>query len=216
MWRAGSLEPFRELGELSEQGTVSAIAFSHDGTRVLSAYHDGHWRVWESRTGQSLGVFRGHTEGIHAEGIRDATFSPDSQEVATLFQDGTVRLWTVDAAQQTQTLTSSTAPVDACVITDDGATLFMHAVGSPIAAWNMSSQFEKPFAIAPATTQRLGVHEPVVSPTGRFVATHGTDGLRLWNVETHSEERLLAEIDMNSIAFDSEGKKLLAVGEGGF
>ena len=69
-------------------GTVWSVAFSPDGRRVVTAGHDGTARTWETSTGHSLLVLRGH-----AGSVVTAAFSPDAQRIATGQRDGTARVW---------------------------------------------------------------------------------------------------------------------------
>ena len=67
---------------------VQTVAFSPDGSRVVTASDDGTARLWDAKTGASLLTLMGHTNWVRA-----ASFSPDGSRVVTASDDGTVRLW---------------------------------------------------------------------------------------------------------------------------
>jgi WD40 repeat protein len=71
--------------------TVSAVAVSPDGTRVLTGSADKTAILWDVATGKPLRILSGHTGRVNA-----VAFAPDGARVATASEDGTMRLW--DAA----------------------------------------------------------------------------------------------------------------------
>ncbi|MGH3569057.1 MAG: pentapeptide repeat-containing protein, partial [Pseudonocardia sp.] len=73
-------------------GGVSAVAYSPDGTRVVSAGDDGTLRCWDAATGDPVGdPWTGHTNWVSA-----VAYSPDGTRVVSAGDDGTLRCW--DAA----------------------------------------------------------------------------------------------------------------------
>src|SRR5262249_41416609 len=61
---------------------VSSLAFSPDGTRLVSASMDQTARLWEVETGKLLAVLRGHSHKLY-----EVQFSPDGAHVLTASQD---------------------------------------------------------------------------------------------------------------------------------
>jgi WD40 repeat protein len=57
---------------------VTAVRFSPDGTRAVTASRDADARVWDTRTGASLHTLRGHFGTVS-----DAAFSPDGRWIVT-------------------------------------------------------------------------------------------------------------------------------------
>jgi len=70
-----------------------AVAFSPDGTRVVTASWDDNARVWSAERASSPVILRGH----RAE-IRRVAFSPDGERVLTVSRDGTARIWNADGS----------------------------------------------------------------------------------------------------------------------
>ncbi|EMD30672.1 hypothetical protein CERSUDRAFT_145846, partial [Gelatoporia subvermispora B] len=70
-------------------GEVYSVAFSPDGTRVVSGSWDRAVRIWDARTGDLL---MGPLEGHHNT-VVSVAFSPDGAVVASGSLDGTIRLW---------------------------------------------------------------------------------------------------------------------------
>jgi WD40 repeat protein len=70
---------------------VRDVAFSHDGTRILTASFDGTARIWNADgSGEPIVLAE------HVDAVRTARFSPDGSSVLTASLDGSVRLWDAD------------------------------------------------------------------------------------------------------------------------
>ena len=68
---------------------MTAVAFSPDGSRVVTGSQDSTLRLWEAATGRPIGEpLDGHTEGVTA-----VAYSPDGSRVASSSTDDTVRIW---------------------------------------------------------------------------------------------------------------------------
>jgi WD40 repeat protein/serine/threonine protein kinase len=67
---------------------VWALAFSPDGTRLVSGGEDGTARVWDVATGKLLATCQGHSSKVIG-----VAFSPDGLRVVTASGDATVRQW---------------------------------------------------------------------------------------------------------------------------
>lgn len=82
---------------------INAVAWSPDGSRLVTGADDHTVRVWDAITGTSLVVLEGHDGPV-----TDVATSPDGRIVASASADGTVRLWgrsnaAIDAARRDST-----------------------------------------------------------------------------------------------------------------
>src|SRR5581483_8789481 len=64
---------------------VRGVAFSPDGTRLVSAGADWRIKIWEPGSGQEILTLRGELGGVNA-----VAFSPDGRHLATASCDGIV------------------------------------------------------------------------------------------------------------------------------
>ncbi|MBN1266180.1 MAG: WD40 repeat domain-containing protein [Anaerolineales bacterium] len=69
---------------------VNSIAFSPDGSLIVSGGEDWHIYIWDTSTGEILGDLKSHEAAINS-----VAFSPDGTTIAIASDDATVRLWKV-------------------------------------------------------------------------------------------------------------------------
>lgn len=111
--------------------TLTALAFSPDGTRLVVCDSKGEARIWDALRFKPIGRSMRHKGAIHA-----AVFSPDGARLATGGDDKTARIW--DA--QTQTPLSDPLPHRAFVWTlqfrPDGERLLTGSFDGFVRVWN--------------------------------------------------------------------------------
>ncbi len=115
--------------QLSHDSRVTRLAFSPDGTRLLtisgqieSVYEV---RFWNVETGEMLPKpirYDKHPEGSDRI-LWSANFSPDGQTVACACDDGTVQLWTVESSEPVMPPLVHAASVSDTAFSPDGAWL---------------------------------------------------------------------------------------------
>jgi WD40 repeat protein len=70
------------------RGEVLAVAFSPDGSLVLSGGADGTVRLWRADDGDEVHVFEGHDGRV-----RGVAVSPDGRSAFSGGADGLIRRW---------------------------------------------------------------------------------------------------------------------------
>jgi WD40 repeat protein len=73
-----------------DAGMAWCVAFSSDGTRLVSGHEDGSVKVWETNPARVLHTYRSHRLVVLA-----VTFAPDGASVFSASGDGTIKRWKV-------------------------------------------------------------------------------------------------------------------------
>ncbi len=189
---------------------VRSVAFSPDGSLLVSAGRDGTIRRWDVAARQSIDPpLIGHTDWINS-----LVFSPDGSLLASASRDGTIRLWpTASAEPPGEPLTGHNVEVWAVAFSPDGRVLVSGDAAGGLLLWDLTAE--------PATFRRLEGHTAAVyavafSPDGRLIASAGEEQtIRLWDAATGEPlgDPLAAHANwVLALAFNPEGTRLASVG----
>ncbi|KAJ7150705.1 WD40-repeat-containing domain protein [Mycena filopes] len=95
VWNLSSKKCLRQL--IGHHKNINAVAFSLDGTRVISGSDDATLRVWNPLTGQQVYTLRGHDGAVLA-----VESSTDGLLGISGGADGTARIWDLSTGTQIQ------------------------------------------------------------------------------------------------------------------
>ena len=105
-------EPIRTFG--GHTGYVWSVAFSPDGTKVLTGSDDKTARLWDAATGVHIRTF-GHTGAVYS-----VAYSPDGTEVLTGSFDSKARLWNAATGAHIGTFSGHASQVRSVAFSPDG------------------------------------------------------------------------------------------------
>jgi serine/threonine protein kinase len=74
---------------------VGSVAFSPDGTRIVTGSEDQTAKVWDARTGTPQRELKGHTNGVTS-----VAFSPDGTRIVTSSDEGAAKVWDARTGQE--------------------------------------------------------------------------------------------------------------------
>jgi WD40 repeat protein/serine/threonine protein kinase len=129
VWDAHTFRPVA-LGR-GHTGAINAVAFDHDGRRLVSASSDLTVRLWDAATGECLRVFEGHTDVVYA-----AVFHPDGTRIASAGRDRVVWLWDTGSGQEVGHLPGHTSYIWSLAFSPDGKTLVSSSGDSTVRLWD--------------------------------------------------------------------------------
>jgi WD40 repeat protein len=173
-----------ERAAAEREHAVWAVAWSPDGTRLLTVSpNDTAW-AWDAISGK-IAMPRGGSELMHEDAVTAVAWSPDGQRVATASRDNTARIWETKSFWQTLTpALNHAAAVLAVAWSPDGHRLATASVDGTARVWDAHSG--KP--VTPPLVHEKDVVAVVWSPDGRRVATASLDSTaRVWDAETGEE-----------------------------
>ena len=120
------------------QPPAYSVAWSPDGTLIASTYNDldrnGELLVWDSASGQTFAVLRGHTSTTNS-----VAWSPDGQFIATSNWDQTVRVWELALGANVWTFDYPTDRPPTNDVDWSPDSRFVIAAGNPFSVWNVES-----------------------------------------------------------------------------
>ena len=106
------------LLELKEKFPVLSVAFSKDGTRIVTGSSSKTATVWNAETGTALLELKGHTGNVFS-----VAFSPDGKRVVTGSGDRTARVWDARTGTTLAELRGHTDAVTSVSFSADGTRL---------------------------------------------------------------------------------------------
>jgi WD40 repeat protein len=180
---------------------VYGLAFSPDGTRLVSASHDLTVRIWDLETQGEIYTLEGHTDLVVA-----VDWSPRGDLVASGSYDGTVRLWNPDTGEAIRALEGHTGWVNQVAFSPDGSQVISNSYDGTIRLWEASAgalldtrpgtpeQWEQSTGQREDTFLRARAH-PIarsLSPDGAKQAFASWDGA-VWVSDAAAGNVLLAE-----------------------
>ena len=153
--------------------TQNHYAASPDAKYVLVGDQDGATHLYETGSGKEIRTFKNNGA------VTSVTFSPDSKTMLISSMDQTTRLLDVQTGEELRRIPQSEYAWGA-VFSPDGNSVILGALTGLVRVWDIRHHPELP--IFKGHTD--AVNGVAFSPDGRYLATGGIDGLRLWNVKT--------------------------------
>ena len=183
---------FREYAD-----DVLCVAFSPDGSRLLTGNYDGKAKLRDSDTGECIRTFSGHKGEV-----RSVAFSPDGTRVLTGSEDWTAKLWDVDTGECIRTFGGQS--VHSVAFSPDGTKVLTG--GSTANLWDAATG-------ACIRTFSGPGWSVAFSPDGTKVLTGGSAGMtaKLWDAATGECIRTFSghTDSVGSVAFSPDGTKVL-------
>jgi WD40 repeat protein len=115
-------------------GPVSSVAFSHDSTRLASAFGDSTVKIWDTSSGACLQTLEGHSSYVSS-----VAFSHDSTRLASASGDSTVKIWDASSGACLQTLEGHSSYVCSVAFSHDSTWLASASGDSTVKIWDASS-----------------------------------------------------------------------------
>jgi serine/threonine protein kinase len=173
------LDTYKVAKSYPQPTSTKAAVFNSDGTKLATGDRNATIRVWDVRADIPIEL-HGHHGTVHS-----LAFSPDGTMLASAGSDGTAKLWnlTGDPPIEPVTLGEHLGPVYGVAFCPKGAKLATTGWDGTVRIWD---------AIRGSQIQTIKAHEGDAwsvsfGGDGKWVASAGQDGVKVWNVETGKE-----------------------------
>jgi WD40 repeat protein len=196
---------------------VRAVAFSPDGTRLVSASCDdtkrqGEVKFWDVATGEEVLTL--------AQPAVDVAYSADGNLLAVVAADGTAAVWDGTPSRELLTFREAGSGV---AFGPDGRHLATWGHGGSLRLWDAQTRRLlrtcKGWAEDNPDGHKREVHRAVFSPDGGRLASASEDGtVNLWDVATATVLHRFRGVDPEGVlgvAFSPNGARLATAGAGG-
>jgi WD40 repeat protein/serine/threonine protein kinase/TPR repeat protein len=188
---------------------VRSVAFSSDGTRVVTTSYDKTTRIWDAGTGHLVMLLSADTDRVIS-----AAFSPDGLHVVTGSFDKIIRIWDADTGREALQLKGHTDRIRSVAYSPDGGKIVSGSYDNTARIWDAATGRE----IRTLSGHTEMVTSAAFSSDGRRIVTASYDKTaRIWNAETGQEiARLSGHTDrVTSAAFSPDNQRVItASGDG--
>jgi WD40 repeat protein len=190
---------------------IRDVAFSPDGTRIVTTSFDGTAKVWQVSPAEFLSL-EGHDQAIWAIDV-----SPNRQWLATGSLDQTAKIWDLESGRLLLTLPVN-FPVVSLAFSPDSSRLVTTAADATAKVWQLSEEDAR--VGRPSLTYKLlltlaGHSNTVICVSygheGLWIGTGGKDKTaRIWDAQSGHLMKTLEGHDgwVLDVAFSPDGKRL--------
>lgn len=190
--------------QLVNQGhVVRDVAISPAGGLFASVGNDQTARVWDSATGEAIGVLL-----LDGGRFQACDFSPVGDDLATGGSDGMVRIWDPRNRAAPVHAMKHGPPVAMVRFSPDGKQLLSVGLSGAVRLWDWAAES----LLAEIPAGKSGAKDVRFFPDGKRIAVATGDGrVRLWEIDSQTVTGELAPNSMiESIAISDDGRRPLS------
>ncbi len=189
---------------IGHSGYVYSVAYSPDGTKIISGSMDGTIKIWNANTGQCLKTLKGHSEYVYS-----VAFSPDGRRIVSGSTDKTIKIWDANTGQCLKTLKGHKNFVLSVAYSPDGTKIISGSRDNTIKIWNANTGQ----CLKTLKGHSSWVNSVAYSPDGtRIVSGSVDDNVNIWDANTRKCLKTLKGTSnwANSVVYSQDGTKIIS------
>jgi WD40 repeat protein len=162
------------FAQLGHSGTVTSVAFSHDGALLASGSWDKTIVLWDVEGRRELRTLTGH-----ADKVTSVAFSPAADILASGSEDGTVKLWDTTNGKELPGPVAQRSPVRAVAYAPYGHWLAASFDNGMVMLWDTTN-----IAVSRSFDGQCGAIKAIAFSQDRHTLAAGCDNgkVKLWDV----------------------------------
>lgn len=184
---------------------IKAVTFSPDGQLLASA--GVHVKLWNVRNRQEIATLRDEKWALAVD------FSPDKEQLAVGYEDGTVKIWNVQRQRVVATREGDARHVFSVKFSQDSQLLASAGYHGEIRLWDVAEWQHRG-----TLHTRIGtVRDIAFSENGKALASASREVVHLWDVQSGAQLTALRGHSgwVNALAFSIDRTTLVSGGEDG-
>ncbi|MBF0182152.1 MAG: pentapeptide repeat-containing protein [Magnetococcales bacterium] len=188
------------------RAAINAVAFSPDGSAIVSAGEDHTLKLWDASAGVCIRTFKGHDDRVTS-----VAFRPDGAAIVSAGDDHTLKLWDARSGVCIRTLKGHSEVVTSVAFRPDGAVIVSAAGDHTLKLWDPSMGS----CIRTFKGHTARVHSVAFSPDGSVIVSAGFDKtLKLWDASTGDCIKTFKghTARVHSVAFSPDGSAIVSAG----
>lgn len=191
----------------THQRSLSAVAWSLDGTKLLTGNVDGNVQIWDANTTNLLATLSGHSRQINT-----LTWSSDGSKLASGSYDGTIRIWDAKTGANLESL-ELLNPIYSIAWRPNSDEIAFGGSDKNIYIWNTTDP--APQTTFEAAEHWLSISAIAWSPDGKYLASASGSVLSTWDVSTGQRIEVFQGHTgaIDSISWNSDGSEIASVGK---
>ncbi|KAH8825998.1 WD40 repeat-like protein [Flagelloscypha sp. PMI_526] len=192
------------------ESSVTSVAFSPDGKRVVSGSRDDNVQIWDAESGAQVAKIDGH-----GSSVTSVAFSPDGKRVVSGSRDHNVQIWDAESGAQVAKIDGHGSSVTSVAFSPDGKRVVFGSLDNCVRIWDADSGLQ----VAELRGHGSSVFSNAFPPDGKRVGSASWDkgwnsyhSLQIRNTESGVQ---VAEPNghgssVTSVAFSPDGKHVVS------
>ena len=183
------IESNRHIVDLEEHtSSISSIAVTPDGQKVVSASYDNTLRVWDTEASRCIGILEGHTAWISSVSI-----TPDGGIAVSVSGDGTLRVWDLNSKKCLKVLQGHMTIINSVAVSVDGRVTVAGGHAGGIRVWNLLGSD----ASEELSKQNILKVDPSLN---RIIFRASDESIRFLNSENNEGQKVLVSPEKKLVA----------------